>query len=246
MIQIDTEYVIQKQWLSTFISELAEIITRRQLTNSCKIANYESSVKNHECDDQARCDKKYPEFCSSSEAAENKSEKDNEKFSSASVISETGTNSNEHFFKSLERKLFNEFESSKHPHWLVLILVENCRDYIVNKYNTIACLIVRSFEKWTSMRKTTKGTAFRIDDEIKKAAFITSTRYHIILLNHMIKPYELESNSEIMLPLIKYKAKTMDHKDKAMIISMLELHDHFDFEEVRVFFIKFNVSFFPC
>lgn len=51
-------------------------------------------------------------------------------------------------FREVEQSLIRQFETSSDPYMLNLILIENSRDYGVNKYNTLACVVAKSFEKW--------------------------------------------------------------------------------------------------
>jgi len=134
-------------------------------------------------------------------------------------------------FKKLETELFELFESSPQAYWLNLILIENCRDYPANKYNSIACLIAKSFEKWTSTKKNSQHKD--ISDEIKIHAFITTTRHNLLMIDSIVKSYELWQNNQILEPYLKRKVKLLDSKDKAILISSVMMHDYFDFEEVN-------------
>lgn len=56
--------------------------------------------------------------------------------------------------KEVEQSLMKQFEASRDPFMSNLIFIENSRDYAVVKYNTLACLIAKAFEKWLALPTT--------------------------------------------------------------------------------------------
>jgi hypothetical protein len=131
-------------------------------------------------------------------------------------------------YKKIEAILIEAFKESKHPYWLTLILIENSKDYRSNKYNSLASFIAKSFEKWIKIVRLTQS----LDDELRLFAFLVSTRHHLLMIESITNSYNLSTNNEFLVPYLKKKCSTLDHKDKAILISTLELHDHFNFEEV--------------
>ena len=141
----------------------------------------------------------------------------------------------ESMMKKLEAKLYEEFNAVKQPYWLHLILIENCRDYSVNKYNSLACTIAKTFDKWTR----TNQQANDLNKEIKIAAFIIGCKYHLLLIDLLVKIYKINENDQFILPYLKYRTASdcnfrvkFDYKDKAVLISACMMHDHFDFEDI--------------
>jgi len=53
--------------------------------------------------------------------------------------------------REVEQSLMKQFDQSLDPFMLNLIFIENSRDYGVNKYNTLSCLIAKSFERWLAI-----------------------------------------------------------------------------------------------
>lgn len=62
--------------------------------------------------------------------------------------------------REIEQCLIQQFETSIDPFVLNLIMIENSRDYGVNKYNTLSCLIAKSFEKWTNTSRDIRKVFF--------------------------------------------------------------------------------------
>ena len=59
--------------------------------------------------------------------------------------------------KEIEMSLIEQFDSSRDAFYLNLIFIENCRDYGVNKYNTLSCLVAKTFDKWLIMPPPTQS-----------------------------------------------------------------------------------------
>lgn len=150
--------------------------------------------------------------------------------------------------KELELRLFREYAQSPHPYWFNLILIEQTPDLTVSKFSnykiqnfsnstylsclnnkdTIACLTAKAFEKWTK----DLDEEHELTDELKAFAFILATRNHLFMLDYICGPYKLVGD-EAILPYLKHKLTLADEsKDKAIIISSLMFHEHFDFEEI--------------
>lgn len=139
----------------------------------------------------------------------------------------------------LETKLIDQFSTSKHPYWFNLILIENCRDYSFNKYNSLASFTLKTFEKWIQSLNEKQLSVEYLNDEIKKAAFIISCKYHLLLVDTIAKLYKLTESNEFILPYLKYRISPdcnlrlkLDFKDKAILINACMFHEHFDCQEV--------------
>lgn len=136
-------------------------------------------------------------------------------------------------FKKVELSLFSEFKKSLDPYFLNLILIENSNDYRVNKYNSLACLIAKSFEKWTTLAENLNFVKdYKISDELKIDAFVVASRHNLLLIDYIARTYQLTVNNETLLPYLKHRIKTFDAKDKAVSICSLMMHEHFSSEEV--------------
>lgn len=87
-------------------------------------------------------------------------------------------------------------------------------------------MIAKSFFKWAKDYETP------LSDELKKFAFVLSTNHHLFMIDYIFSVYKLFSNQMIM-PFLNHKLKNVkERKDKAILISSLGFHDHYDFEEV--------------
>ncbi len=147
----------------------------------------------------------------------------------------------EAMMRKLEAKLISEFASSQHPFWFNLVLIENCNDYNLNKYNSLTCVVARVFEKFVqSLSKETVDSY--LNEEIKLAAFIVGSKYHLLLIDIFAKVYKLNEENQFILPYIKNRVLPdcslsfkLDFKDKALLINACMMHDHFEFEEVCKF-----------
>jgi hypothetical protein len=136
--------------------------------------------------------------------------------------------------KKIEASLFDVFTSSPDPFWLNLFLVENCKDYAVNKYNTLACIIAKLFEKWLSRAASLKlASDYDLTEEIRTEAFLIATKYNLLLVDFLSGPYKLSTDNMFLLEFLKHKLKEkIDIKDRAILISKLQMHEHFDLEQV--------------
>ena len=147
-------------------------------------------------------------------------------------------------YKRLEKSLTETLQTFAQPHWLVLLLVENCRDYKSSKYNSVPCLIVKTFESWLAKRPAAAAAMVvvkpgQLDDEIRMAAFELATRHHLILIETVARCYQLTESNGFLVDRLKQKLRLLDYKDKAILIGSLMMHDHFDTEEVTAFLFQF-------
>jgi hypothetical protein len=136
--------------------------------------------------------------------------------------------------KQIEATLFKEFSSAQDPFWLNLILIENSKDYMVNKYNTLACIIAKLFEKWTSLPANCKFCAgYKLTEEIRTEAFLIATKRNLLVLDFVCGPYKLaDVDNSFLLDFLRYKLEAkLDFKDKALLISTLQFHEYFDLEQ---------------
>lgn len=145
-------------------------------------------------------------------------------------------------YKKIEQSLFEQFASSPDPYNLNLILIENSRDYAVNKYNTLSGLIAKSFERWVSLPANANLNYF-IDDELKIDAFVIASKHNLLIVDYVANAYQLNTNNIVLLPYLNERVKKLDHKDKALLISALMLHDHFDCEQVVQIFLNKRFKF---
>lgn len=165
--------------------------------------------------------------------------------------------------REIEQSLIQQFETSSDPFVLNLIMIENSRDYGVNKYNTLSCLIAKSFEKWTNIGRDIRKVFFEhintlkknfkkfiilfffcslfslqlnktINDEMKIDAFVVASKFNIMVVEYVIQPYKLDVNNQVLLPFLKHRLKTLDYKDRAVVISELMMQNHFNCEEVKI------------
>jgi hypothetical protein len=137
--------------------------------------------------------------------------------------------------KKIESSLFQFLDDSSEPFWLILLLIENSKDFSVNKYNTSACLIAKLFEKWLNLPQNIKRLEnFKPDESIKKEALLISTRYNLQILEYLVKPYQLHVDNNYLIEIVKKKIDKLDFKDKAILIGTTCLHEHFDYEEVNL------------
>ena len=140
--------------------------------------------------------------------------------------------------KLFEAKLSAAFDASPQPHWLNLVLIENCKDFKTTKYTAMSCLVSRTFDKWCESHKAALRLDAQDSTEARAAALVIGTKYNTLNLNAMVRCYRLadnesNSNSSLFFLFVKKKlALTDEWKDKANIIASLMLHDHFDLEEV--------------
>ena len=140
-------------------------------------------------------------------------------------------------YKKIESSLFKEYSKSSNPYYLNLFLIENSTDFKSNKFNSVACLIAKSFDKWVSDKENLDLIKkFTISREIKIDAFSVATRHNLLLLDWIARSYHLNKNNEFILPYLNFRISNLESKDKALIISTLELHDHFSCEEVSFLF----------
>ncbi len=87
-------------------------------------------------------------------------------------------------------------------------------------------MIAKFFSKWA------KGSDVLLSDELKQYAFVISTNHHLFMIDYIFGVYKLCSNPMIV-PYLNHKLKNVkERKDKAILISSLNLHDNYDFEEV--------------
>jgi hypothetical protein len=141
-------------------------------------------------------------------------------------------------YKKIEQKLFNQFNVSKDPYWLNLILIENAKDYHINKYNTLCLHICKSFEKWSSLSSNCNNenvSKLASDYNMKIWAFVIATRHNLFLIDSISKSYKLNSNNDILMPYLEKRLLKVDFKDKAVMIAALDLQDKFDLEQVNIF-----------
>lgn len=136
--------------------------------------------------------------------------------------------------RKMEKSLFEMFKTSPNPYLLNLLMIETSRDYTVNKYNTLACTIAKSFEKWHSSTKPSSSSSSTIDNETRIDAFVVATKYNLMILDYVVQPYQMTTNNNVLLPFVHYRMKTLDYKDKAVLICSLMMQHHFDCEEVRI------------
>ena len=159
----------------------------------------------------------------------------------------------EAMMRKLEAKLISEFTSSKHPYWFNLVLIENCSDYNLNKYNSLACVVARTFEKFAQSFSKEKVNSY-LNEDIKLAAFIIGSKYHLLFIDLFAKLYKLNEDNLFILPYVKNRVLPghglsfkLDFKDKAILINACMIHDHFDFEEVCINFKSiFNSQTLTC
>lgn len=69
-------------------------------------------------------------------------------------------------------------------------------------------------------------------DEDKIEAFVVASKYNLLIVDYVVKPYELDKNNLVILPFLKERMKKLDYKDRAVLICSLMLHDHFNCEDV--------------
>lgn len=128
----------------------------------------------------------------------------------------------------IESTLFKLFDQSPEPFWLNLLLIENCKDFTSNKYNTSACIIAKLFQKWALKRAD-----HALNEEIRKEAFLIGTKENLLILEYLQKPYKLDSDNLFLLELCKKKVNSFtEYKDKAIIVATLGFQDHFRIEDI--------------
>ena len=136
-------------------------------------------------------------------------------------------------FKQIEVKLFAAYRTEKDPFWFNLLLIENTRDYPYNKYNSLACLTAKYFENWLSMPSNRQlASTYKFTSDLKISAFIVASKHHLLMLDSLFKSYQVYKDNAFLLPFVSQRIKSLDYKDKAILISSVMMHDHFDFEEV--------------
>ncbi len=142
-------------------------------------------------------------------------------------------------YKRIEQKLFNQFNASKDPYWLNLILIENSKDYHINKYNTLCSHICKSFEKWSLLSSNSNNENvskiardYKFSDHMKIWAFVIATRHNLFLIDSISKSYKLNRDNECLMPYLEKRLLKVEYKDKAVMIAALELQDKFDLEQV--------------
>jgi hypothetical protein len=224
LIEISPDYKIDKKWLKYYLEQLYVLLsqTKNKNTEEKQISDMNIFEDLFQIKEQS--------------LKEQENESKNVK-----IQSHSASKKQEVIYKKVEIELYELFESSPQPYWLNLILIENCRDYSANRFNSIACLIAKSFEKWALSKKNSQPAV--ISDELKIHAFISSTRHHLLMIDSIAKSYELWQNNQILEPYLKRKVKVLDSKDKAILIGSVMMHDYFNFEEVKSFWLFCFFSF---
>ena len=154
-------------------------------------------------------------------------------------------------YKKIEHKLFNQFNVSKDPYWLNLILIESAKDYHINKYNTLCLHICKSFEKWTLLSSNSNNQNvskiardYKLSDDMKIWAFVIATRHNLFLIDSISKSYKLNLDNDCLMPYLSRRLLKVDYKDKAVMIAALDLQDKFDLEQVFFLFVQNKFDFF--
>ena len=206
MIQINSEFEIDKIWLKELLNELGEIYSQIK------------KKKNPENSDESVIDKISRVLLTENpkDSAMNPA-----KLKEAKLAQENA-------MKKLENRLFQLFGSSSEPYWLNLILIENTKDYQVNKFNTLSLIVARVFQKWTTIKKIKPILL----EEIKVFAFLISTKHHLLITSFIAEAYQLAESNTILLPYLKHRIEKMDNKEKALLIGYLKLQEKFTIEEV--------------
>lgn len=152
-------------------------------------------------------------------------------------------NLNYHAFKLVESKLYDIFDRHEEPAWLNLLLIENSKDYHLNKINTHAVMIAKTFEKWclkaatqapnsNESNKIINKSRINLDLDLQLSAFKVATRHHIILLESIVHAYDLDKINDYLFKNVLIEINKLDYKDKALCITYLMMHDYFDIKEV--------------
>ena len=76
-----------------------------------------------------------------------------------------------------------------------------------------------------------------ITDELKLDAFLVASKFNLMIVDYVAKPYELTNNNEILLPYLNLRLQKLEFKDRAILIGALKMHEYFDCEEVSLDYI---------
>lgn len=212
----DCNYELSRHWLRSILIDLNGLMPKKSSLPSSSPSsakNYQQQVKHGEAS------------VSSSKAAKSSSSS----VAGGGVDQRLAKKQDELAFKSIDAKLSQLFAESPQPYWLNILLIENCKDYATNRYNSLAAIIARSFE--VCVQKNKLGSKFQLDNNIKLAAFYLSTKHSLLLVDSISKTYELnnKTSNAFLLPFVRERiAKYREIKDKAILINSLMMHDHFD------------------
>lgn len=93
-------------------------------------------------------------------------------------------------------------------------------------------------KKWVSLPKNADFVKnYKTVDQLKIDAFVVATRYNLLLVDYLVRSYQLNVENKFLLPYLKARMEKMEEKDKAILISSLMLHDHFESEQVILLFL---------
>lgn len=62
-----------------------------------------------------------------------------------------------------------------------------------------------------------------------------------MVVEYVIQPYKLDVNNQVLLPFLKHRLKTLDYKDRAVVICELMMQNHFNCEEVQIVQIRLKL-----
>ncbi len=139
-------------------------------------------------------------------------------------------NLNYRSFKLVEQNLYEIFDKCDEPAWLNLLLIEHSKDYHVNKINTHAVMISKSFEKWCF--KSINKMKINFNFDLKLNAFKLAIKHHTLLLESIVKSYDLDQIQNELYPYVVKEIERFDYKDKAVCISSLAMQHLFDIKTV--------------